>query len=529
LTDSKKISKLDRLKPGIPDSGMRLETILFDIGSLAMQIGRKKTRRFIHALNPVLCLLFLIAFAVHSQENPDPNRYLQEIQEFRTWDRKNSLPENILLLVGSSSVRLWPSAASFPGFCVVNRGFGGAHISDILHFSEDVLLHFPDPLCIVFFCGSNDIAAGKSAERVFEDFRKFRALAASHAPGTPLVYIPINPCPQRWPAWKEADRANRMIRRLCDADSNLYYADTAVRMLETGQPPADSLFLEDKLHLSDKGYALWTSVIRPVVERAVRNRPDREPVLYEELTPAAFRRRIRSAPVAYLPLGTLEWHGEHLPLGADGLQSSLFFRMLAREAGGIVLPMLFMGPDRVRSAGGAELYGMDLGNFIPGEKFQYPAQRLDGSAYWLPDSTFKAVLEAIWKQLRRAGFRIVVAHGHGPSTQFVRDHADEWGKRFGLRFLDCWGPDDEQGLGIMVDHGAMNETSLVMALRPELVRMEALPADTARWPVGVGGRDPRLYASPELGRRALMLQKERMKAKLKDALEKVRADGADGK
>jgi creatinine amidohydrolase len=424
---------------------------------------------------------------------------------------------------------MWQSAASFPGLSVVNRGFGGAHVSDVLHFKEDVLLKYYAPSCIVFFCGSNDIADSKTPERVVEDFQKFRAVAASHAPGTPLVYIPINPCPQRWHLWKEADRVNRMIRQLCTADTNLYYADTAGRLLKTGQPPADSLFLEDKLHLSDKGYALWTSVIRPVVERAIRNRPDREPVLYEELTPAAFRRRIRSAPVAYLPLGTLEWHGEHLPLGADGLQSSLFFQTLAREAGGIVLPMLYLGPDRVRSTGGAELYGMDLGNFITGEKYQYAEQRLDGSAYWLPDSTFKAVLEATWKQLRRAGFRIVVAHGHGPSTQFVRDHADEWRERFGLQFLNCWGPDDAQGLGIMVDHAAMNETSLVMALRPELVHMEALPADTSRWPIGVGGRDPRLYATPELGRRALQLQKERMKAVLKEALDELEPDGADGK
>ena len=68
-------------------------------------------------------------------------------------------------------------------------------------------------------------------------------------------------------------------------------------------------------------------------------------VLYAELTPQEFRERLAQAPVAYLPLGTLEWHGEHLPLGSDGLQSQGFFERLARKVGGIVLPMLFLGPD----------------------------------------------------------------------------------------------------------------------------------------------------------------------------------------
>jgi len=71
-------------------------------------------------------------------------------------------------------------------------------------------------------------------------------------------------------------------------------------------------------------------------------------VLYAELTPKEFRARLAAAPIAYLPLGTLEWHGEHLPLGADGIQSQGFFLRLAAQADGIVLPMLFVGPELVQ-------------------------------------------------------------------------------------------------------------------------------------------------------------------------------------
>jgi creatinine amidohydrolase len=243
-------------------------------------------------------------------------------------------------------------------------------------------------------------------------------------------------------------------------------------------------------------------------------------VQYAELTPKEFRKRLAEAPIAYLPLGTLEWHGEHLPIGSDGLQSQGFFDHLAREVGGIVLPMLFLGPDRMEEHNGLELYGMDI--FHGYEEQRYETQQLSGSAYWVPESIFRIILEAILKQLKRAGFRIVVGHGHGPSTNFFREHAAEWKDKYDLECLVCWGSKyDRQGLGIQVDHAAMNETSLVMALRPDLVHMERLPADLDQWPVGIGGKDPREFASPELGQKAMELQIERMSGILQSLLENL--------
>jgi creatinine amidohydrolase len=245
-------------------------------------------------------------------------------------------------------------------------------------------------------------------------------------------------------------------------------------------------------------------------------------VLYEELTPTAFRERLAEAPVAYLPLGTIEWHGEHLPLGSDGLQSREFFTLLAREAGGIVYPMLFMGPDRKEVVNGEELYGMDIHYGSESDRKYYPNQQLDGSSYWIEEEDFKVLMEAILKQVSRSEFRVLVAHGHGPSTGFLIDHTEEWEEKYGLKILNCWGYLDKEGMGIMVDHAAMNETSLVMALRPELVKMEYLPADTSTWPVGVGGKDPRLWASPDKGREILSIQKERMVNLITEALAESR-------
>jgi len=247
-------------------------------------------------------------------------------------------------------------------------------------------------------------------------------------------------------------------------------------------------------------------------------------VLYAELTPQEFRDRIAAAPIAYLPLGTLEWHGEHLPLGSDGLQAQGFFEALAREAGGIVLPMLFVGPDRHRTDGERELYGMDICT-TRDERKKYPDQQLPGSAYWVGQETFGLILEAILKQLQRAGFRIVVAHGHGPSTSFFRDRAQQWRSQFGLSTFCCWGSEyDKRGLGIQTDHAAANETSLVLALRPDLAQMDRLSPDPDDWPLAIGGQDPRTDASAAVGAKAVALQTRRMSGLLREALAELGAN-----
>ncbi len=237
-------------------------------------------------------------------------------------------------------------------------------------------------------------------------------------------------------------------------------------------------------------------------------------VLYAELMPAEFRQRLADAPIAYLPLGTLEWHGEHLPLGSDGLQSQGFFVELARQAGGIVLPMLFLGPDLARETHEKAYYGMDVVGFP-----DRSPQQLDGSAYWIDEALFQSLLESILFQLKRAGFKVVVAHGHGPSTSLFARHCPDWETRFSLKLFICWNQEITHDLGLQTDHAAANETSLMMALHPGLVKMENLPSDLEEWPLAIGGKDPRLHASPEVGREIIQANIRLMERLLRLALE----------
>ena len=241
-------------------------------------------------------------------------------------------------------------------------------------------------------------------------------------------------------------------------------------------------------------------------------------VLYEELTPAEFRIRLAEAPVAFLPLGTLEFHGEHLPLGSDAIQPSEFFREVASEFGGIVLPPLFLGPDRMNEIDGIEYYGKDMGNNPLATGQQYERQILSGSAYWIPDALFLSIIENILKQLKRQGFRILVAHGHGPSTNQIIKNIRKWEDEFGIRIFHLWEQENDEWLGFMSDHGAMLETSVMMKYRPDLVHTENLPEDPGIWPVGIRGYDPRTHASAAKGEEMVKIHKQWLINALKSVL-----------
>jgi creatinine amidohydrolase len=247
-----------------------------------------------------------------------------------------------------------------------------------------------------------------------------------------------------------------------------------------------------------------------------------EKVHYTELTPKAFRARIAAAPIAYLPLGVIEWHGEHMPLGADALQPQGFFPLLARDVGGIVFPPLHVGPDRMRSEpDGSELYGMDILGANYSEHKRYPEGQRDGSCYWIPDELYDQLLEAIMKQIARAGFRIVLAVGHGPSTGRYSKSIEAFREKFGLDCYCVWGDDEwKTDIQFQTGHGGRIETSIVMACWPGLVQMELLGDDPEQYPVAISD-DPRGTASAEHGWKIIEHHRKRLGKVLREALAKL--------
>lgn len=215
-----------------------------------------------------LILLILMLGAMvnvcHSQQvsDPDAARFSQEIETFQQWDAKNSYPENGILFVGSSSIRMWKTHQAFPDLPVINRGFGGAHISDIQHYYEQVIGKYA-PSVIVFYAGDNDIADGKPIQQVIGDYKDITDQILNDFHEAKFVYIPIKPSSSRWSYWPDMAEVNRQIREYNQQQDPLYYVDLATPLLKPDGTPNDSLFIDDLLHLNEKGYAAWNQVIAP--------------------------------------------------------------------------------------------------------------------------------------------------------------------------------------------------------------------------------------------------------------------------
>jgi len=198
--------------------------------------------------------------------DPDPKRFSEEIEAFMLWDSKNSFNENAILFVGSSSIRLWSTAFYFPEFLVINRGFGGSHISDVNHYYEQIVKKYK-PARIVFYAGDNDIADGKSPQQVLKDFKHFAGRVEQDFPNTRVYYLPIKPSISRWQFWPLMSETNTMIQQLIQKKANFTYVDTATPMLNAAGEPNPDLFVKDILHLNTRGYQLWSKILLPFLEK----------------------------------------------------------------------------------------------------------------------------------------------------------------------------------------------------------------------------------------------------------------------
>lgn len=193
------------------------------------------------------------------------DQWAGEMAAFDRQDREAPPSPGGIVFVGSSSIRLWDLAASFPGLPAVNRGFGGSHIADAVRHADLLVLRHA-PKTVVFYAGDNDIAAGKTPQTVATDFQAFVAKVHAALPATRIAFIGIKPSHQRWGLIREVRAANALVRAYCEADDRLAYIDVDGPMLGWDAKPRPELLVEDGLHLSARGYELWTTLVRPYLE-----------------------------------------------------------------------------------------------------------------------------------------------------------------------------------------------------------------------------------------------------------------------
>jgi lysophospholipase L1-like esterase len=209
-----------------------------------------------------LCWLF--CFQVSSAAEPASPfaQWEPAIAAFEKEDAKLPPPKGAVLFVGSSSIRLWKLAESFPNHTVINRGFGGSQIADSVHFADRLVIKHA-PSTIVFYAGDNDLAKGKTPEAVARDFGSFVKAIHEKLPDARIIYIGIKPSLKRWNLVQSIREANRLIDAECRDDKRLAFVDLFPAMLGDDGKPRPELFVQDGLHLSEAGYELWTKLLLP--------------------------------------------------------------------------------------------------------------------------------------------------------------------------------------------------------------------------------------------------------------------------
>ncbi|MBO9631831.1 MAG: G-D-S-L family lipolytic protein [Chitinophagaceae bacterium] len=213
----------------------------------------KKIRSFLL----LTCLLLVVAAQSFAQP------FINEIQKFRKDDSLSAPPTSPILFVGSSSFRMWKDVKDyFPGYTIINRGFGGSGIPHVIQYADDVIFKY-NPRQIVIYCGENDLGADVKGEYIANKFKELFLLIRSKMPGVPIAYISMKPSPRREKFLDAMKDGNKRIRKFLKKQKKATYIDVFSAMCNKDGSIKTDLFLEDNLHMNSKGYKIWQPLIQP--------------------------------------------------------------------------------------------------------------------------------------------------------------------------------------------------------------------------------------------------------------------------
>lgn len=221
-----------------------------------------------------LLFLALATLATNTCGQTHEDRWAEAMDKFRKQDAQQPTAAGGVVFVGSSSIRLWDLPRSFPDLAPapLNRGFGGSHLEDSIRHAELLILKHK-PQVVVVYAGDNDIAAGKSVDRVVVDFTALAKTIRDNLSDTRIVYIAIKPSTARWRLAETMAEANRRIAELCAEEELLSFVDIWKPMLGDDGKPRVELLRDDGLHLTDTGYELWTELVVPLISDASTETP----------------------------------------------------------------------------------------------------------------------------------------------------------------------------------------------------------------------------------------------------------------
>lgn len=217
-----------------------------------------KTKMKVYFLGLLLLFLGKISFA---QKPP----FYQDIEHFKQLDEKNFPEKNEILFVGSSSFTKWTDVQTyFPNYKIINRGFGGSSLPDVIRYANDIIYPY-QPKQVVIYCGDNDFAVSDTvtAEMVILRVKTLFGMIRTILPTATIDYVSIKYSPSREKMWEKVKDANKGIEKFFKKQTNAAYIDITTPMKIGKQQVDESLFVEDMLHMKPTGYKIWQKAIEP--------------------------------------------------------------------------------------------------------------------------------------------------------------------------------------------------------------------------------------------------------------------------
>lgn len=218
-------------------------------------------------MKKIFAAFLLLTFTLIFSQEKKPI-YWQEIQNFKKLDQESNPPKNAVLLIGSSSFTKWQDVSDyFPGKVIINRGFGGSRLTDLIYYSEDLLNPY-QPKQIIIYCGENDFAdnAKLKSDVVVDRFKTFYRKIREKFPNIQVDFISIKYSPSREKLWPQMKEANKKIAKFMRKEKNADLIDITKVMNDKEGNVRTDLFVDDKLHMTPEGYRLWMTVMKPYMK-----------------------------------------------------------------------------------------------------------------------------------------------------------------------------------------------------------------------------------------------------------------------
>ncbi len=200
-----------------------------------------------------------LLFQVSAQQEDQWKKEVDRLIESRI--EREVGKKGMLVLTGSSSARLWKNVADvFPEYTVVNNGFGGSQMHELLYYLDDLVIDLA-PDIVLIYEGDNDIAAEKSSLEIIKATKEVIHKIKASLPQTEVFLISPKPSLARWELAEKYLELNKELEALCKETDLVSYIDVWFPMLNQKGLPMEDIFVSDGLHMNEKGYQIWTDAM----------------------------------------------------------------------------------------------------------------------------------------------------------------------------------------------------------------------------------------------------------------------------